>query len=61
MISKLKTNEQNLVKMSIGGYATQPSFKNPGYIPNNDGEAVILSKQNTKGILLKGYLNNDFI
>ena len=27
--------------MSIGGYATQPSFKNPGYIPNNDGEAVI--------------------
>ena len=27
--------------MSIGGYATQPSFKNPGYIPNNDGQAVI--------------------
>ncbi len=27
---------------------------------SNDGEAVILSKQNTKGILLKGYLNNDF-
>ena len=29
-------------------------------IVSNDGEAVILSKQNTKGILLKGYLNNDF-
>ena len=27
--------------MSIGGFATQPSFKNPGYIPNNDGQAVI--------------------
>ena len=27
---------------------------------SNDGEAVILSKQNTKGILLKGYLKNDF-
>ena len=29
-------------------------------IVSNDGEAVILSKLNTKGILLKGYLNNDF-
>ena len=29
-------------------------------IVSNDGEAVILSKQNTKGILLKGYLKNDF-
>ena len=27
---------------------------------SNDGEAVILSKLNTKGILLKGYLKNDF-
>ena len=41
MISNLKTNEKNLIKMSIGGFATQPSFKNPGYIPNNDGQAVI--------------------
>ena len=30
-------------------------------IVSNDGEAVILSKQNTKGILLKGYLKNDFM
>ena len=29
-------------------------------IVSNDGEAVILNKQNTKGILLKGYLENDF-
>jgi len=27
---------------------------------SNDGEAVILNKNNTKGILLKGYLNEDF-
>ena len=42
MLSKLKTNEFNLVEMSIGGYVTQPSFKNPGYIPNNDGKSLIL-------------------
>jgi len=29
-------------------------------IVSNDGEAVILSKNNAKGILLKGYLNNDY-
>ncbi len=27
---------------------------------SNDGEAVILNKDSTKGILLKGYLENDF-
>ena len=27
---------------------------------SSDGEAVILSKDNTKGIFLKGYLENDF-
>ncbi len=29
-------------------------------IVSNDGEAVILSKINTKGVLLKGYLKDDF-
>ena len=29
-------------------------------IVSNDGEAVILNKNNTKGILLKGYLESDF-
>ena len=29
-------------------------------IPSNDGEAVILNKDNTKGIFLKGYLENDY-
>ena len=42
MIQNLKTNEKKLIKMSIGGYVTQPSFKNPGYIPDNDGNSVIL-------------------
>ena len=27
---------------------------------SNDGEAVILNKSNTKGVLLKGYLEKDF-
>ncbi len=27
---------------------------------SNDGEAVILNKNNTKGVLLKGYFNEDF-
>ncbi len=27
---------------------------------SNDGEAVILNKDNTKGVFLKGYLNDDF-
>ncbi len=42
MIPNLKTNEKKLIKMSIGGYVTQPSFKNPGYIPDNEGNSVIL-------------------
>ena len=42
MFPNLKTNEKKLIKMSIGGYVTQPSFKNPGYIPDNDGNSVIL-------------------
>ena len=42
MIPNLKTNEKKLIKMSIGGYVTQPSFKNPGYIPDNDGNSIIL-------------------
>ena len=29
-------------------------------ILSNDGEAVILNKDNTKGVFLKGYLENDF-
>ena len=39
-------------------FMTDPGFaKN---ILSNDGEAVILNKNNTKGVLLKGYLEKDF-
>ena len=44
------------------------SYKNSIFLQNtvssivysNDGEAIILNKDNTKGILLKGYTDNDF-
>lgn len=37
----IKSNSNSLIKMAIAGYVSQPSFKNPGYIPNNDGKSVI--------------------
>ena len=44
------------------------SFKNSDFLINNvssiifsnDGEAIIINKNNTKGILIKGYFENDF-
>ena len=35
------SNSSSLIKMVVAGYVSQPSFKNPGYIPNNDGKSVI--------------------
>jgi|TARA_B100000809_G_scaffold266063_1_gene327153 hypothetical protein len=37
----LKSNVESLIQMAVAGYVSQPSFKNPGYIPNNDGKSVI--------------------
>ena len=37
----IKSNSNSLIKMVVAGYVSQPSFKNPGYIPNNDGKSVI--------------------
>lgn len=37
----IKSNSSSLIKMAVAGYVSQPSFKNPGYIPNNDGKSVI--------------------
>jgi len=37
----IKSNSNSLIKMAVAGYVSQPSFKNPGYIPNNDGKSVI--------------------
>ena len=37
----LISNVKSLIQMAVAGYVSQPSFKNPGYIPNNDGKSVI--------------------
>ena len=37
----LISNAESLIQMAVAGYVSQPSFKNPGYIPNNDGKSVI--------------------
>ena len=37
----LISNVEYLIQMAVAGYVSQPSFKNPGYIPNNDGKSVI--------------------
>jgi len=37
----IKSNSSSLIKMAVAGYVSQPSFKNPGYIPDNDGKSVI--------------------
>jgi hypothetical protein len=37
----LKSNVESLIQMAVAGYVSQPSFKNLGYIPNNDGKSVI--------------------
>jgi hypothetical protein len=38
----LKTNAKDLVAMAVAGAVTQPTLRQPGYIPNNDGLGVIL-------------------
>lgn len=38
----LNSNYKSLIKMSVAGYVSQPSFRSPGYIPDNSGKAVIL-------------------
>ena len=48
----VKSYDKPLVFMSDKDFAKS--------IFSNDGEAVIFYKKNTKGILLKGYLENDF-
>ncbi len=48
----------------VKSYNKPLKLMNDGNLPtnifSNDGEAVILNKNNTKGILLKGYLEKDF-
>ena len=37
----IKSNSEKLIKMVIAGYVSQPSFRSPGYIPDNNGKSVI--------------------
>tara|TARA_B100000929_G_scaffold237640_1_gene194454 strand:- start:728 stop:1594 length:867 start_codon:yes stop_codon:yes gene_type:complete len=37
----IKSNAKTLIKMVVAGYVSQPSFRSPGYIPDNDGKSVI--------------------
>jgi len=37
----IKSNYNSLIQMSIAGYVSQPAFRSPGYIPDNDGKSVI--------------------
>ena len=38
----LKTNADSLVMMAVAGTVSQPMLRQPGYIPDNEGRAVIL-------------------
>jgi Domain of unknown function (DUF4438) len=40
--SLLRTNAKDLVTMAVAGAVTQPTLRQPGYIPDNDGRSVIL-------------------
>lgn len=38
----LRTNAETLVAMAVEGLVSQPTLRAPGFIPDNDGKAVIL-------------------
>jgi hypothetical protein len=38
----LRTNAKDLVAMAVAGAVSQPTLRQPGYIPDNDGRGVIL-------------------
>jgi hypothetical protein len=38
----LRTNADALVEMAVQGAVTQPTLRQPGYIPDNDGIAVVV-------------------
>jgi Domain of unknown function (DUF4438) len=39
----LRTNANQLIAMAVSGAVSQPTLRAPGYIPNNEGLAVVLS------------------
>ena len=41
-VALLRTNLEHLVTMAVAGTVSQPSLRQPGYIPDNEGRSVIL-------------------
>jgi len=69
LIDKIVGFNAHAVVKSYDNFISPESFKDTIFVKkkvssliiSNEGEAVILGKDNTKGILLKGYFNNDFL
>ncbi len=68
LINKIVGFNAHAVVKPYNNNINQNSFKNSTFLKknvssiifSNDGEAIILNKNNTKGILIKGYFDNDF-
>ncbi len=68
LINKIVGFNAHAVVKSYNGSISKDSSKVKNFLQNtvssiiysSDGEAIILNKDSTKGVLLKGYLDNDF-
>ena len=68
LIDKIVGFNSHAVVKPYDNSTTLDSYKKNNFLQNNvssivysnDGEAIILNKDKTKGVLLKGYSNNDF-
>ena len=68
LIDKIVGFNSHAVVKPYDNSITLDSYKKNNFLKNNvssivysnDGEAIILNKDKTKGVLLKGYFNNDF-
>jgi len=68
LINKIVGFNAHAVVKPYNNNINPDSFKNNDFLINNvssiifsnDGEAIIINKNNTKGILTKGYFDNDF-
>ncbi len=68
LIDKIVGFNAHAVVKPYDKFVNLDSYKNSNFLQtnvssivySNDGEAIILNKDNTKGVLLKGYSNNDF-
>ena len=68
LIDKIVGFNAHAVVKPYNDNVNSDSFKNSDFLKNNvssiifsnDGEAIILNKNNTKGVLIKGYFDKDF-